>query len=142
SGCRSRRMRRMWCRWRSSSFGGSNRRRGGSIIPCSTRRGGRRRSICCAGRSGGGGGRGGAPGGGVGGGRGVFAPAGGALVEGALRSLPGEQREVLVLRIWGGLTFAEIATALDQSINTVASRHRYALDALRRQLKPYAHERF
>lgn len=65
-----------------------------------------------------------------------------ALVEGALRSLPTDQREVLVLRIWGGLTFAEIAGTLGESINTVASRHRYALEALRRQLKPYAHERF
>jgi RNA polymerase sigma-70 factor, ECF subfamily len=64
------------------------------------------------------------------------------LIEGALRALPSEQREVLVLRIWGGLTFAEIAVTLDESINTVASRHRYALEALRRQLKPYAHERF
>ena len=65
-----------------------------------------------------------------------------ALIEGALRSLPPEQREVLVLRVWGSLTFAEIAATLGESINTVASRHRYALDALRRQLKPYAHERF
>jgi RNA polymerase sigma-70 factor, ECF subfamily len=52
-----------------------------------------------------------------------------------------EQREVVVLRVWGGLTFAEIATALDQSINTVTSRHRYALEALRRELKSYSHER-
>ena len=65
-----------------------------------------------------------------------------ALIENALRELPPEQREVLVLRVWGGLTFAEIATTLGESINTVASRHRYALEALRRQLKPYAHERF
>ncbi len=65
-----------------------------------------------------------------------------ALIENALRGLPAEQREVLVLRVWGGLTFAEIAATLDASINTVAARHRYALEALRRQLKPYAHERF
>jgi RNA polymerase sigma-70 factor (ECF subfamily) len=65
-----------------------------------------------------------------------------ALLENALRELPAEQREVLVLRVWSGFTFAEIAATLDESINTVASRHRYALEALRRQLKPYAHERF
>ncbi len=65
-----------------------------------------------------------------------------ALIESALRGLPAEQREVLVLRIWGGLTFAEIAATLAESINTVASRHRYALETLRRQLKPYVHERF
>jgi RNA polymerase sigma-70 factor (ECF subfamily) len=64
-----------------------------------------------------------------------------ALVEIALRELPPEQREVVVLRVWGGLTFAQIATALDQSINTVASRYRYALEALRREMKSYSHER-
>ncbi len=64
-----------------------------------------------------------------------------ALLEAALRELPAEQREVVVLRVWGGLTFAEIATALDQSINTITSRHRYALEALRRELKSYSHER-
>ena len=63
------------------------------------------------------------------------------LVEAALLKLPIEQREVLVLRIWGGLTFSEIAVALGASINTVAARHRYALEALRKQLKPCAHER-
>ena len=64
-----------------------------------------------------------------------------ALLETALHKLPIEQREVLVLRIWGGLTFSEIAEALGASINTVAARHRYALEALRQKLKPYAHER-
>jgi len=64
-----------------------------------------------------------------------------ALLESALRELPPEQREVVVLRVWGGLTFAEIAMALNQSINTVASRHRHALEALRRELKPYTNER-
>jgi len=64
-----------------------------------------------------------------------------ALVELALRELPVEQREVVVLRVWAGLTFAEIATTLDQSINTVSSRYRYALQALRRDLKPYTNER-
>ena len=59
-----------------------------------------------------------------------------AIIEMALRELPPEQREVVVLRVWGGLTFAEIATALDQSINTISSRYRYALGALRRELKP------
>ncbi len=65
-----------------------------------------------------------------------------ALVEAALRELPPEQREVLVLRVWGGLTFAEAAATLGEPINTVTARYRYALEALRRQLKPYAHERF
>ena len=59
----------------------------------------------------------------------------------ALQQLPESQREVLVLRVWGELTFAEIATAVGDSINTVAARHRYALEALRRILKPHEYER-
>jgi len=64
-----------------------------------------------------------------------------ALLEAALRELPPEQREIVVLRVWGGLTFAEIAMTLNQSINTVASRYRQALETLRRDLKPYPNER-
>jgi RNA polymerase sigma-70 factor (ECF subfamily) len=59
----------------------------------------------------------------------------------ALERLPGPQREVVVLRIWGELTFAEIATALGDSINTVASRYRYAIEGLRRIIKPQEYER-
>ncbi|MBL9185972.1 MAG: RNA polymerase sigma factor [Opitutaceae bacterium] len=55
-------------------------------------------------------------------------------IEAALARLPGEQREVLVLKIWGELTFEEIAAALDLSPNTAASRYRYALVALRQQM--------
>lgn len=63
------------------------------------------------------------------------------VVEEAMRRLPPEQREVLALRVWGELTFAEIAETLGESINTVASRHRYALEALRRILKSHEPER-
>ena len=63
------------------------------------------------------------------------------LINSALQHLPESQREVLVLRIWGELSFAEIATALGDSINTVASRYRYALDGLRRILKPHEYQR-
>lgn len=55
-------------------------------------------------------------------------------VESALWRLPDEQREVIVLKIWGELTFEQIATQLGISPNTAASRHRYALVALRREL--------
>ena len=41
--------------------------------------------------------------------------------------LPMEQKEVLTLKIWSELTFDEIARTLDLSLNTVASRYRYAL---------------
>ena len=52
----------------------------------------------------------------------------------ALELLPAEQREVLVMKIWNELTFAEIASALEISQNTAASRHRYALAALKKNL--------
>jgi len=48
--------------------------------------------------------------------------------------LPDEQREVLVMKIWNELTFAEIAGALGISQNTAASRYRYALAALKKNL--------
>jgi len=58
-----------------------------------------------------------------------------ALAE-AIDFLPCEQREVLVMKIWNELTFAEIAGALGISQNTAASRYRYALAALRNMLQP------
>jgi RNA polymerase sigma-70 factor, ECF subfamily len=57
-----------------------------------------------------------------------------ALVQSALGHLPQEQREVLVMKIWGGLSFPQIAEALQISANTAASRYRYALAKLREQL--------
>jgi RNA polymerase sigma-70 factor, ECF subfamily len=55
-------------------------------------------------------------------------------IEIALRELPEEQAAVLVMKIWGGLTFAQIAAALETSPNTAASRYRYALARLRESL--------
>ena len=49
----------------------------------------------------------------------------------ALGELPDDQREVIVLRVWGDLTFSEIADLLGVSSNTAASRYRYALAKLR-----------
>lgn len=54
----------------------------------------------------------------------------------SLAQLPEEQREVLMLHIWGGLTFGETASALEISANTAASRYRYALAALKDTLMP------
>ena len=53
------------------------------------------------------------------------------MIQAALAQLPASQREVIVLKVWGGLTFAEIAKSLDAPANTVASRYRYGLEALR-----------
>jgi RNA polymerase sigma-70 factor (ECF subfamily) len=57
------------------------------------------------------------------------------LLQTALGRLPAEQRQVVTLKIWGGLTFAEIAGALDIPANTAASRYRYALEELRKWTK-------
>ena len=50
----------------------------------------------------------------------------------ALDRLPAEQREVLVMKVWNELTFADIAAVLGISQNTAASRYRYALAALKK----------
>jgi RNA polymerase sigma-70 factor (ECF subfamily) len=52
-------------------------------------------------------------------------------LDAALAALPYEQREVIALKIDGGLTFREIAACLGISPNTAASRYRYALEKLR-----------
>jgi RNA polymerase sigma-70 factor (ECF subfamily) len=49
----------------------------------------------------------------------------------AVDRLPAQQKEVVTLKIWGELTFDEIARTLDESLNTVASRYRYALQKLK-----------
>lgn len=53
----------------------------------------------------------------------------------ALQALPVEQREVITLKVDGGLTFAEIGELLGVSANTAASRYRYALEKLRSALE-------
>lgn len=60
-------------------------------------------------------------------------------IETALRRLPEEQRQVLVLKIWQEFTFEQIGEALGIPPNTAASRYRYALNALRKQLEPLCH---
>ncbi|HTA77361.1 MAG TPA: sigma-70 family RNA polymerase sigma factor [bacterium] len=55
-------------------------------------------------------------------------------LKGALDRLPEEQRQVLRLRYQMDLSFKEIGTALQISLNTAASRTRYALSTLRKIL--------
>jgi RNA polymerase sigma-70 factor (ECF subfamily) len=59
----------------------------------------------------------------------------GQRLQQAVLALPREQREVIALKIDGGLTFAEIALVMGSSANTAASRYRYALEKLRDLLK-------
>ncbi|MGA2749913.1 MAG: RNA polymerase sigma factor [Verrucomicrobiota bacterium] len=53
----------------------------------------------------------------------------------ALKRLPYEQCEVIIMHLQSGLTFQAIATGLDVSISTVQSRYRYGLEKLRNLLK-------
>ncbi len=54
----------------------------------------------------------------------------------ALMRIPQEQRQVLLLHLWGGLTFDEVAAMLSISANTASSRYRYALQKLRAAMQP------
>jgi RNA polymerase sigma-70 factor, ECF subfamily len=56
-------------------------------------------------------------------------------LERALAALPSQQREVIAMKIDGQLTFAQISQAMGVSINTAASRYRYALEKLRVSLE-------
>ena len=56
------------------------------------------------------------------------------LAQAALEGLPVEQREIVVLRIWGQLTFKAVAEVLGIPPPTARSRYRYAMAALRKQL--------
>ena len=56
------------------------------------------------------------------------------LIEEAMRKLQTSYREVVTLKTWGGLTFGEIAEALEIPANTAASRYRYGLEELRKAL--------
>ncbi len=52
-----------------------------------------------------------------------------------LATLPREQREVIILKMWHGHTFEEIAELLELSPNTAAGRYRYGLQKLRTCLR-------
>jgi len=57
------------------------------------------------------------------------------LIQKAMNDLPGIYREVVTLKVWSGLTFGEIAEALEIPANTAASRYRYGLIELRKLTK-------
>jgi RNA polymerase sigma-70 factor (ECF subfamily) len=52
----------------------------------------------------------------------------------AMAALPDDQQQVIVLHVWGELTFPQIGELLDVSANTAASRYRYALAKLRESM--------
>lgn len=52
----------------------------------------------------------------------------------AMAALPDDQQQVILLHVWGELTFLQIGELLDISSNTAASRYRYALAKLRESM--------
>lgn len=54
--------------------------------------------------------------------------------EAALASLPADEREIVTLRIWGGLTLDEIAAVVDVSTPTVFRKYRGTIEKLRQAL--------
>ena len=58
-------------------------------------------------------------------------PALDAELELAVKALPAHLREVVLLKVWGELTFRQIAATLEVPPATAASRYRYALEHLR-----------
>jgi RNA polymerase sigma factor (sigma-70 family) len=57
------------------------------------------------------------------------------VAESALESLRGDDRELVVMRIWGELGFGEIASVLEVSVSTAHDRYKKALHELRRALE-------
>jgi RNA polymerase sigma-70 factor, ECF subfamily len=66
-----------------------------------------------------------------------LSPMCGERLQRAISALPPEQREVLSLKIDGELTFAQIGQVFGVSMNTAASRYRYALEKLRATLEEF-----
>lgn len=64
------------------------------------------------------------------------------LLRNAVRELSDKLREVVVMKIWGGLTFAQISETLAISPNTAASRYRYALEQLAQLMKKVKEDRY
>jgi RNA polymerase sigma-70 factor (ECF subfamily) len=58
-----------------------------------------------------------------------------------LTTLPADQREVIVLKIWHGCTFEEIGELQEISPNTAAGRYRYGLQKLKVCLEGEGYER-
>jgi RNA polymerase sigma factor (sigma-70 family) len=63
-----------------------------------------------------------------------------AILHAAIRALPGEQREALVLQQFSGMSIEEIAVVTAAPAETVKSRLRYAMQKLRAQLHNLAGE--
>jgi RNA polymerase sigma-70 factor (ECF subfamily) len=59
-----------------------------------------------------------------------------AMVSTAVELLPPQQRAVVVLRVWDGLSYAEIADIVGRTEGTVRSNMHHGLAAIRKYLEP------
>jgi RNA polymerase sigma-70 factor (ECF subfamily) len=60
-----------------------------------------------------------------------------ALLRGWIASLPEPQKEVVLVRLYGGLSFRQIAELLQIPLNTALGRMHYAINKLRKQVQHY-----
>lgn len=58
-----------------------------------------------------------------------------AAAQQALAALPVEQREVIMLRIWAGMTLQEISQITGQPVSTLFSRYKTGLAELRKRME-------
>lgn len=58
-----------------------------------------------------------------------------ALIRQAVESLPEDQRQAVILRIYAGLTFEQMGRVLAQPLPTVAARYRRALERLKQRCR-------
>lgn len=64
------------------------------------------------------------------------------MLRSAVNQLGEKLREVVTLKVWGALTFAQIGESMAISPNTAASRYRYALEQLEQKLETLKAERY
>jgi RNA polymerase sigma-70 factor (ECF subfamily) len=55
--------------------------------------------------------------------------------EAALQNLPPRQREVVVLRLWSGMTLGEVSQVTGLAVSTAHDEYRRGLDAIRRAME-------
>jgi RNA polymerase sigma factor (sigma-70 family) len=58
-----------------------------------------------------------------------------ATAQTVLEELPGDLREIVLLRIWGQMTLKETAQVVNQPLSTVHRRYKSALEAIRERME-------
>lgn len=57
------------------------------------------------------------------------------VLEQCLKEIPDKFSEVIIMKVWGERTFAEIGEILGVSQNTAASRYRYGIEGLKKKME-------